>query len=353
MKVSIIVPLFNEQANIKKLYESIINNGYENLELIFIDDGSTDNSLKILRDIEKCDNRVKILTQNNSGVSVARNKGILASSGEYLMFCDCDDLFIDGSIKAMVDAILQTDSPIVQGAFNDNEGIIYDSSIQVVNSDFLLKSVISCGFIGHPDIPQQFVNSSRGVYGKMYKSSIIRNQKFLNNLKIGEDLLFLLNVYLSANSITLLNKKVYSITQNPNSSTRKFNPGLVDSCFVFIHEIDNIIKRYQLEGVEEELLYIKYSTCRISVNSKFYHPLAIGSFHNRYCEYKDFFSNKIIIDIYTGVYNETKNKKLNLSNKELLEIYLINKHKFWICFILFNKLRKIKRYLIKFYERKN
>ena len=353
MKVSIIVPVYNEQRNIKKLYDSVIVNGYDNFELIFIDDGSTDDSLQILSEIKEKDNRVKLISQANCGVSVARNNGIIASTGDYIMFCDCDDLIIKGSLKAMLDAIFQTGSPIVQGCFYSKEGLYNDSSLQTVNSELLLKSVISCGFTGYPQIPKQLIKSSRGIYGKIYNSSIIKNQRFLKDLKIGEDLLFLLNIYILAGQVTLINKEVYFITPNQNSSTRRYNPELIKSCMVFINEIDNIVKQYNLKGIENELLYIKYLTCNISVNSSYYHPLAYDSFNDRYKEYKAFFSTETINNIYSGIFNMIRKENFVFSKKDLLQIYLINRHKLFLCFFIFNVIRKIKFYLIGYYERKN
>ena len=90
-RFSVIMPLYNKERYVKKAIESVIAQTYRDFELIIIDDGSTDNSLEVVRGLKIEDRRLKILTQSNSGVAVARNNGVAASEGEYMCFLDADD----------------------------------------------------------------------------------------------------------------------------------------------------------------------------------------------------------------------------------------------------------------------
>ena len=90
-RFSVIMPLYNKERYLKKAIESVIAQTYRDFELIIIDDGSTDNSLEVVRGLKIEDRRLKILTQSNSGVAVARNNGVAASEGEYMCFLDADD----------------------------------------------------------------------------------------------------------------------------------------------------------------------------------------------------------------------------------------------------------------------
>lgn len=90
-KVSIIVPIYNTEKYLKACLDSIINQTYQNLEIILIDDGSTDNSGKIIDDYAKKDKRIKAIHQKNAGQSAARNRGLKEASGEYISFIDADD----------------------------------------------------------------------------------------------------------------------------------------------------------------------------------------------------------------------------------------------------------------------
>lgn len=90
-RFSVIVPLYNKAPYVNKALESIFSQTYTNWECIIVDDGSTDNSLEVVRGLKIEDRRLKILTQSNSGVAVARNNGVAASKGEYVCFLDADD----------------------------------------------------------------------------------------------------------------------------------------------------------------------------------------------------------------------------------------------------------------------
>ena len=91
IKLSIIVPIYNAQNHLKKCIESIINQTEKDIEIILIDDGSTDDSLKICNEYQRKDFRINVIHQKNSGVSIARNQGIKIAKGEYIGFVDSDD----------------------------------------------------------------------------------------------------------------------------------------------------------------------------------------------------------------------------------------------------------------------
>ena len=90
-KISIIVPVYNVEKYLKECLDSLINQTLEDIEIICINDGSTDNSLAILEEYQKKDSRIKVFSQKNQGVSAARNLGIEKATGEYLTFLDSDD----------------------------------------------------------------------------------------------------------------------------------------------------------------------------------------------------------------------------------------------------------------------
>ena len=96
VKVSVIIPVYNVEKYLRECIDSILNQTLRDLELICVDDGSTDGSLEILHEYEKADSRVKVLTQHNMGAGAARNKGLAIATGEYLSFLDSDDFFASG-----------------------------------------------------------------------------------------------------------------------------------------------------------------------------------------------------------------------------------------------------------------
>ena len=100
IKVSIIVPVFNSQKFLNKCYESLLNQTYKNIEIIFVDDGSTDNSLNMLKKID--DSRVKIISRENKGQLQSRIDGLKISTGDYVMFVDSDDWISENMLETML-----------------------------------------------------------------------------------------------------------------------------------------------------------------------------------------------------------------------------------------------------------
>lgn len=90
-KISIIIPAYNVSLYVKKCVESVCNQSYKNLEIIVVDDGSTDNTLEILQQMEKQDSRINVIHKENGGLSSARNAGLKIATGNYIMFLDSDD----------------------------------------------------------------------------------------------------------------------------------------------------------------------------------------------------------------------------------------------------------------------
>lgn len=113
-KVSVIVPMYNSERNIKECIESILNQSYENIEIICIDNNSKDNTFQIAQELLI---NHKITTENNQGVSYARNKGLRIATGRFICFLDSDDLLTKESIKKRVDHLLSTNTHVTYGDY--------------------------------------------------------------------------------------------------------------------------------------------------------------------------------------------------------------------------------------------
>lgn len=111
--ISIVVPVYNVYPFVKECIESICNQTYKNIEIILVDDGSTDNSGKVCEEYRKDDSRIRVIHQNNQGLSAARNAGIQIANGEFLMFVDSDDRIHPMMVQAMYDAMAQNRAELV------------------------------------------------------------------------------------------------------------------------------------------------------------------------------------------------------------------------------------------------
>lgn len=119
IKISVIVPVFNAEKYLKMCLNSLVSQTLKNIEIICIDDGSTDNSLAILDKFKSKDNRIKIIKQKNYGVSMARNNGISEAQGEYIGFVDADDWvdkdFFEKLYNAAQNIMLILQQPVIIG----------------------------------------------------------------------------------------------------------------------------------------------------------------------------------------------------------------------------------------------
>ena len=114
-KVSIIVPVYNQQRYIRKCLKSILQQSYKEIEIIVVNDGSTDNSLSIIRKMAKSDSRIIVIDKANGGVATARRDGLKKITGKYVMFVDSDDWLTPNAISSMVEIATREDVDVVTG----------------------------------------------------------------------------------------------------------------------------------------------------------------------------------------------------------------------------------------------
>lgn len=222
-KVSIIVPVYNSEKYIEKCVNSIINQTYNNIEIILVNDGSKDNSLGLCKYLSSKYENVKYINQDNSGPSDARNAGIDVSSGEFIQFVDADDYIDSDMVSTLVNKKIDNNSDLVICGYkvvyknNDQEINNYNNIVGV--SDILTKKEFLKCF--HYFFVNFFINSP---CNKLYSSSIIKENKlkFNNSISLGEDLLFNLEYLRYCNMISIEHNCYYNYVQiNSTSLTKK------------------------------------------------------------------------------------------------------------------------------------
>ena len=205
-KVSIIIPAYNEGDRIKKCLNSLIIQSYKHIEIIVINDGSTDNTLDVLKSYN--DDRLVILTQKNKGQGAARNLGIKKASGDYLMFVDADDYVDKDIVKKLLTAIQDSNSDIA----------ICDLYKQYGDKNVLFKNLNR--FSGDNVI--NFMISHPGPVGRLYDKNLFlkNNISFVQGL-INEDLgtIPLLGIY--TKKIIYLEEPLYYYVIHKNSTTQQ------------------------------------------------------------------------------------------------------------------------------------
>lgn len=224
-KVSVIVPVYNAEKYLNRCADSILNQNFTDLELILVDDGSSDNSGMICDEYAKKDKRVKVIHKENGGASDARNTGLDVSSGEYITFCDSDDLILSGGIECMVNAAKEENSDLVIGGFKEvNINKLYNleiTTIQLIRGNFTVyEDKIKDEFAG-----LWYENNMTSSWAKLYKSSIVKgnNIYFNKELVVLEDFCFVLNYCKEAKKITSIENIVYEwkiFSDNPSHLRR-------------------------------------------------------------------------------------------------------------------------------------
>lgn len=211
--ISIIIPVYNAEKYIERTLNSIKEQTYSNYEIIIINDGSTDESVKICNDFKKKNNNIKItvITQKNSGVSNARNSGICLSKGKYIIFVDSDDSLEKNMLKDLSDSIKIADL-VISGYWWD------------INGHTNSKSHISCN-VDKSNIIELFEKGFiNQLWNKIYVSDIIKknNIRFDENLKVAEDLDFNLRYISYCNGdILFLDRYVYKYYIRNSRSQQK------------------------------------------------------------------------------------------------------------------------------------
>lgn len=214
--VSIIIPIYNVEKYLDKCINSIVEQTYNNIEIILVNDNSPDNSIDICKKYEKLDNRVVLINKkHNQGVSAARNSGIEISKGEYIVFVDADDWLDKGYISYMVNMIKQNDCDfgISKNCYKyDNEVSNTTDKIEIISSEeataLLLSPIIEVG-----------------CWNKIYKRSLLINNNINFNTKqyFGEGLLFITTIAQASKKVAVSSKKMYHYRQdNSTSATKEF-----------------------------------------------------------------------------------------------------------------------------------
>ena len=238
--ISIIVPVYNVESYLSKCLESIINQTYKNIEIILIDDGSTDDSGKICDEYAAKDNRINIIHKTNGGVSDARNSGLEIAQGEYIGFVDSDDYIELDMYETLLNFLL-----------NNNLDVVMCSSYKVKN-----KNIIKCKdfkpyiFNSKEEIIEDLlINKYKGspitVWNKLFKRGVLKEVRFIKD-KEYEDIYFLLEWIKFTNRFGRIpyHGYYYIIRSGSITNPRYFNDKIFDLILSSQKNLQEIKKLY-------------------------------------------------------------------------------------------------------------
>ena len=306
IKISIILPVFNEEKYIQTTLDSIFNQDFKDFEVIVIDDGSTDDTLKIVE--EKFKNSTipyNIVHQENKGVSSARNKGISLAKGEYIVFLDGDDYILTNHLSQL---------------YNPDHDFSLVQLVKKQNNDLTKPYFYKCGEINTKDfiklelemkIPFNFVQLS-------YKTDIIKkhNLKFREDVNYGEDTDFAIKALSYGNSIKISNEITYYYMQHEESliNTSKLKR------FDYIPVLEDLAQFLKEKNQDDlaELIYTSRIPKAIFGNMNYF-------FYNDY-NYDDVINKMNELDLFRKLSKFKGDKKFSFK----IKLFLLNPNLYYI-----------------------
>lgn len=240
-KISVIVPIYNSEKYLETCLRSITSQTYRNLEIILVNDGSTDDSLAICKAFQEIDPRIKILSKSNAGVSEARNDGVTESRGYYLLFIDSDDYIDLDYVETLHRKIKEYNADVVI-----SNGIDFDADGEIPAKNRVHENKILRNSEALKELYSEKYFSSV-CWGKIFKRDVIGNTTFDKAMKIAEDFKFLDEVFAEADTVVVIPERKYHYFVRNGSVTKSgFDAGWLDE-INFCREIVRKNQRSQLE----------------------------------------------------------------------------------------------------------
>lgn len=249
ISISIIVPVYNAERYLQCCINSLITQTFKNIEIIIINDGSTDNSANICNYFAQKDERIKVIHQMNLGLSSARNNGISVAKGKYILFVDADDWLEANSLEIIYNSAEKSGADLVMFSYlreyklntlkkniDLNEGF-YDADL---TRKYLLRRII--GLTNDELKNPENIDSLSTASCKLYKRQCIKDLRFIDTQIIGtEDLFFNILAVNQIRSALFINKPFYHYRKySENSLTNKYKPDL----YIKWNNLFNMIKNF-------------------------------------------------------------------------------------------------------------
>lgn len=259
-KFSIVIPIYNREKYLTKTLQSVLNQTFKNIEVICVDDFSTDSSLDMLREFEKKDTRINIVVQpENLGTHMARKTGVQKASGDYILFLDCDDELTTNACEILIDALNKQKSDIIEFAYNETS---------VRHPVLPRKDITIDNFFSSLIYPKYFRAGT--IWNKVYSANLLKNafSKMSDFYSImGEDYYESVVIAYYTQSYYSINTAFYHYMHNEEQSTsfkkkdvyqiKKYSASIANN----IHALNSFFENYALEhkltipNIESSFLY--------------------------------------------------------------------------------------------------
>jgi len=323
--ISVIIPVFNSANYLHKCLDSLIGQINDNVEVILVNDGSTDNSLSICEYYANKDNRFKIINKENEGPSLTRKLGLTIAKGNYIIFVDSDDYIEEDAISVITNILdKESDIDILQFAYKT-----VDENFNDLNKE---KPISNNTIIGQYECSHYFAkqeNTTNFLWDKVFNAKLF-DDIYFPSFFVGEDSCILTQIFNKAYKYKIIDKKLYNYVMTNDSLSRSvFSEKSLDNikAGLFMY---NFYKEYD----ESLCVYSSYHICSYSARL--------------YCQakYNDKLSQELknnLSQVFNEHYMKVKNNKLkvNISKKRWLFVELFSKSKL-LAYYLY-KIEKVKK----------
>lgn len=324
IKVSIIVPIYNAEKYLSKCIDSILNQTERNIEVILVDDGSSDNSRQICREYQKKDNRVKIIYQENAGVSAARNQGIAVAKGSYIGFVDADDWIEPEMYSRLLEEAKKTGADIVMcdvKTVYDDGRVIVDTITQLSESRVVKKNDFT---------PSLLVEMAGAVWRCIYKTNKSNALLFPIGVTFSEDRIFNIHAMGYANIISYVKESYYNRYINKASVVHRFHADYFESYKKAAMEIDKAI---EIAWNNEEKYKVAY--LRQFINGAL---MAVCNYYYKTSTLSKVERKKAVEKVCEDI--ELRKAISKMDNNNIMERWILTKKISWL--ILYAKLANLK-----------
>lgn len=276
--ISIIVPVYNAESTLNRCVDSVVNQKFTDWELLLVDDGSSDFSGNICDEYVSRNNRIRVFHKDNQGVSSARNLGLRNAVGQWILFLDSDDYFLDDALN--LNYLYEISEDLIVFSYN----ILKDGN----QTSFILKdSVINDNNELEKFIENRLQNKILKVpWGKLFKRSLLQDLSFDEKIKVGEDFLFVLNYLFKIRSCRLISKSLYVYTEFENNFFIKYKLD-INSAIYIMKELYCAYLKLGVKSVDFER-WLFYDYKRLCQDYIYIHPTT-------------WYKNQDVMDIYNNI----------------------------------------------------
>lgn len=253
MLVSVIVPVYNVAPYLREALDSVVNQTYKDLEIIIVDDGSTDGSADICKEYADSDTRIKLIKQPNKGLSGARNTGLEIATGDLVAFVDSDDSISPLFVELLVSAMISSDSPI--GVCRCS--IIYSNGSMKGVAASSVFPTISKGVYERADALRFLVEEtmSVNVCNKIFRREFFSDIRFAEG-HVYEDAFLCFKLFDKAERVVLVDVSLYNYRRRPDSITTSVSMDNINDCLLAHNCVSDLI-RQKWSDIIPESLYLK------------------------------------------------------------------------------------------------